>query len=154
MLIFLRKAGLAAVLCGLVGVFSAAQAADVATTLAKTQADPDELKKIKLVLKRYQQAKAVKGELKKSVKLALLDEEKNSEGELLLSNGRLRLEIPKPDPSTIIVNKNLIWVVSPGSDGLKTQVLKISSSSLKKQAKAPLAILMGRPNAWDQFDVQ
>jgi outer membrane lipoprotein-sorting protein len=116
----------------------------------------DDLIKIKVLLRRYQLAKAVKVELKKTVKLALLDEEKNSEGNLILSNGRLKLEILKPEPSTVIVNKNLIWVISPTSKDLggKTQVMKISSSSLKKQAKAPLAILIGRPSAWDQFKVE
>src|SRR6185437_9749016 len=86
----------------------------------------DDLFKIKGILKRYQQASAVKVELKKSVKLALLDEEKNSDGELLLSKGRMRLEITKPDPSTVIVNKNLIWIISPTTEELggKTQVMK------------------------------
>jgi len=74
----------------------------------------------------------------------------------MLSSGRLRLEITKPEPSTVIVNKTLIWVISPTTKDLggKTQVMKISSKNLKEQAKAPLAILMGRPKAWDQFSVQ
>jgi len=126
------------------------------TPAAAAKDNTDALFKIKGVLKRYQQAQAVKVQLNKTVKLALLDEEKKSEGELLLSNGRLRLEITKPEPSTVIVNKTLIWVISPTTKDLggKTQVMKISSKNLKEQAKAPLAILMGRPKAWDQFSVQ
>lgn len=125
------------------------------TTGGKSKKE-DGIALLKSVLKKYQKADAVKINVGKRVHLALLDENKSSEGTLLLSKGQLRLEIQKPDPSTLIVTKNLIWVISPANKdlGSKTQIMKISSSNFKKQAKAPLALLMGRPGALDQFVIK
>ncbi len=125
------------------------------TTAGKSKKD-DGMTLIKEALKKYQKSEAVKVNIDKTVRLALLDEKKNSEGTLWLSKGQLRLDITKPEASTVIVTKKIIWVITPAGKELggKTQVMKISSSSFKKQAKAPLALLLGRPSAWDQFEIK
>lgn len=111
---------------------------------------------VKDVVSKYQKAKAVSIDVKKKVMLALLDDEKESTGQLILSAGRMRLEIKKPDPSLIVVNGNAIWVETPASPELttKTQVLKIRSKEFSKQSKAPLALLLGQKKIWDEFKVK
>jgi outer membrane lipoprotein-sorting protein len=122
---------------------------------AGSKPDPSSLSAIKGALRKYQNAEAVSFEVKKTVRLALLDETKNYQGTLLLSRGQLRLEINHPEKSILIASDKLIWLITPAPKELggKTQVLKISSSNFKKQAKAPLGLLLGRPSAWDQFSV-
>ncbi len=133
---------------GAIGLFGIASSADKARGSV-------EIGLIKAALKKYQNADAVKIDLKKTIKLALLDEVKKSEGVLTISKGQLRLEILKPELTTLIVTNKLIWLITPAPKELggKTQVLKITSQSFKKQAKAPLGLLLGRPAAWDQFEV-
>lgn len=129
-------------------IFAASSLADKANSI-------EGLSTIKASLKKYQDAPAVRFDLKKSVKLALLEDNKKSEGTLTISKGQLRLEIVKPEKSVLIVTPQLIWLITPTPKELggKTQVLKISSKSFKKQAKAPLGLLLGRPSAWDQFEI-
>ncbi len=116
---------------------------------------PSAMTTVKTIMERYQKAKSAKIDLKKKVKLAILDEEKESEGSLIISKGRLRLEIAKPEPSLLVVNKDVIWVESPAPTELgHTQVLKISSREFAKQSKAPLAMILGQSRVWDRFKIE
>ena len=114
------------------------------------------MKLVKLTIRRYQEAKAVEIQVSKTVTLALLDEKKESEGTLFFSKGKMRLEIKKPEESLIIMGKGAIWVVTPTPPefGGKTQVMKIRSKELSRQAKAPLAALLGKPKAWDEMNIK
>ncbi len=111
---------------------------------------------IKETMRRYQGAAAVEIHLSKTVTLSLLDETKKSDGRLVFSKGRLRLEIFKPEESIIVMNNNTLWVETPTPIELggKTQVIKIQSKDLSSQAKAPLAALLGKISAWDQLTVK
>ncbi|OFZ19361.1 MAG: hypothetical protein A2Z20_01880 [Bdellovibrionales bacterium RBG_16_40_8] len=111
------------------------------------------LRLVKSTIERYQKAKAVEIKVSKIVTLALLDEKKESEGMLFFSKGKMRLSIEKPEEYLIIMGKNEIWVITPTAKELggRTQVMKIRSPELSKQAKSPLAALLGRPEAWDNL---
>ncbi len=119
-------------------------------------ADSSGLDLVKAVIGRYQKPEAIHSIIKKDVVFGLLEETKTSEGQLTYSKGRLRLEIERPEASLIVMNKDVIWVVTPTSKELggKTQVLKISSKELSKQSKAPLAVLLSQKKAWDNFKIK
>lgn len=110
---------------------------------------------VQSTMARYQNAKAVKIRVKKKVTLALLDEKKESEGQLFLSKGQMRLEIGKPENSMVIMNSSNIWVITPTPEELggRPQVLKINSKEMKTQAKAPIAVLLGPSAAWRLFQI-
>jgi chaperone LolA len=114
------------------------------------------MKLVKSTIERYQKAKAVEVELKKTVTLNLLDDVKKSDGTMLLSKGLMRLEIKKPEESLIVLGKDALWVVTPtpAELGGKTQVMKIKSKELSKQSKAPIAALLGNTKAWDQLKIK
>jgi chaperone LolA len=111
---------------------------------------------LKEIFTKYKTAPAVTVDVKKKVLFALLDDEKQSSGQLQLSRGRLRLQIAKPDPSLLVVDNSTIWIETPASQelGSKPQVLKIVSKSFDKRSKSPLAILMGDESVWDEFKVK
>jgi outer membrane lipoprotein-sorting protein len=133
-------------------IISAAVAFGLTTAATKSS----ELTVVKAIVANYQKSAAVTARVEKEVTFALLGENKKSSGRMDFSKGRLRLEIDKPDPSLIVMNKKLIWVVTPTPEELggKTQVLKISSQEMSKQSKAPLAVLLGKKEAWDNFKVK
>lgn len=114
------------------------------------------LKLVKTIFGRYQKAGAIKIDITKRVVLALLEEEKLSQGTLLLSKGRMRLEIVQPERSLLVVDKNAIWIesVTPKEFGSKVQVLKIKSKEFAKQSKAPIAMLLGQSKVWDEFKIK
>lgn len=124
--------------------------------LASAATKTSELSTVKTIVASYQKSPAVTAKVEKEVTFALLGEQKKSSGRMDFSKGRLRLEIDKPDPSLIVMNKKVIWVVTPTPEELggKTQVLKISSQEMSKQSKAPLAVLLGKKEAWDNFKVK
>jgi outer membrane lipoprotein carrier protein len=108
------------------------------------------------ILKRYIDSDGVISKVTKTVHLELLDEEKNSEGEIIFAKGRLRVEIAEPDPSLIIFNSQAIWIIVPENKelGSKTQVTKIISNKNQKRSRAPLAHLLTDNNAWDVFQLK
>jgi len=114
-----------------------------------------DIKLVKQVMGRYHEAAAVKSDVKKEVYFALLDEKKATQGTLLFSKGRMRLEMAKPEEFLVVVNKEVIWAVTPANAelGSAMQVLKIVSKDLSQQSRAPMAMLFGQKKAWDQFKV-
>ena len=114
-----------------------------------------ELTLAKQILKRYRVAEAVDIKISKTVDLGLIGESKTSEGKLLLSKGRLKLSISKPDPSQVIMNKKEIWVITPTPEDLggKTQALRIKTNNLQESARAPIAFLLGDETIWDKLKI-
>jgi outer membrane lipoprotein-sorting protein len=113
------------------------------------------IEQIKKTISRYQEVEAVEIIIKKIVTLSLLGETTESYGQLWFSKGNMRLQIDKPEPSLIVMAKNVIWVETPTPKELggRTQVLKIKSKELNKQSKAPLAALFSDTKTWDQLKV-
>lgn len=114
------------------------------------------LRLVKAIFARYQGAKAVEISIEKRVTLALLEEEKLSNGTLLLSKGMMRLEFTVPESSVVVVDKNVIWVetTAPKELGGKVQVLKIRSNEFHKQSKSPIAMLFRQSKIWDEFVIK
>lgn len=106
-------------------------------------------------MKKYQTAPAVKIELSKTVTLSLLDETKTSEGELYFSKGKMRLEIQKPEETTIVLGEQFLWVAipTPKELGGKMQITKIKSKGSSAQSKVPLVALLSTTSAWDAMKI-
>jgi outer membrane lipoprotein-sorting protein len=113
------------------------------------------LESVQSIVRTYNRSSGVKMKVKKTSELALLNETRRSEGGLFFSKGQLRLELKKPEETTVVYNSSGIWVetVTEGFDGPSAHVMKITSKELRKQAKAPLAFLLKDPAAWNRFNV-
>jgi len=126
------------------------------SNLSEAKAPPASgLKLIQESIGQYNKVAGVSMAVKKTVKLALLDETKTSEGNLYFSKGQLRLELAKPEDSLVVLTAKEIWVESSieGLNGPEKHVMKIVSKDLKKRTKAPLALLLTDQKAWGQFKV-
>jgi outer membrane lipoprotein carrier protein len=133
-------------------IFSAVAWGLVSTAQA-TKVTPDKLAPIKKVIRHYNEVSSVRMAVKKSVYMALMGDTKASEGEAVYAKGRLRLEMKEPESSLIVMDSNTIWVVTPGAEPNKPQVAKITAKDLRKQSRAPLAVLLSREEAWKEFKV-
>ncbi|MCB0384861.1 MAG: outer membrane lipoprotein carrier protein LolA [Bdellovibrionales bacterium] len=113
-----------------------------------------EIASIKEVVKKYQTTRAVGMKVEKKVHLALMDEDKTGKGRLWYSKGRLKMTIAKPEDSLLVMNDDIIWVVSklPEEFGGTIQVTKMKAAQLKK-SNALLAVLFGDEAVWDRFEL-
>jgi outer membrane lipoprotein-sorting protein len=105
------------------------------------------------ILSKYQSASGIKSKIKRTIYSALLEEKKSNEGYLLLSHGKMKLTLGEPDPSLIVMSKDIIWISSPKPKefGGNFQVMKILASKISKQDKSPIAFLLGQTSALDRF---
>jgi chaperone LolA len=93
---------------------------------------------------KYQKEHGIHIKIKKIITLGMLGSTKESEGEVWLSKGKLRLEINKPEVSKIIADTNYLWIESPAPEGFedtKTQVLKASLKSTQAKAQGLIQLL-------------
>ena len=120
----------------------------------KTESLSSEILAIKSILNKYQKTSAVKMKVEKAVHLALLDENKNGEGHLMFSKGRLKMVIDEPENSLLLVDGKSVWVVTPLSENPvgPVQVTKMKAAQIKK-ANALLAVLFGDGAIWNQLEV-
>lgn len=123
-------------------------------SLSTAVAAATDLTPVKVALEKYQKAPAVQSEVKKIAVYSLLEETKESDGELVFSKGLLRLSVTDPDPSLIVMTKEVIWVETPSPSGEGKHVMKIVSKDLGKRSKAPLAMLFEKENVLQSFDVK
>lgn len=114
----------------------------------------EDLAPVKAALEKYQKAVAVQALIKKTAVYSLLEETKESDGELVFSKGLLRLKVTDPDPSLIVMTKDIIWVETPAPMGEGKHVMKIVSKDLGKRSKAPLALLFEQKNVLDSFKIK
>ncbi len=113
-------------------------------------------KLLQTVIGRYQKATGIKSEIKRTVTIALLDQTTISHGEISLSKGRVRIDLKAPNPTTVVFDRSLMWVITPtpASLGGRPQVLEIKSSDINRQSEAPLALLLGDEKAWGLFKIK
>lgn len=99
---------------------------------------------LRRVDQRYQKEHGIHITLKKTITLGMLGTTKESEGEVWLNKGQMRLEIHKPDPSQIVAGDKFLWIESPpppGFDGAKTQVLRASLNSDQAKSQGLIQLL-------------
>lgn len=121
---------------------------------SKNKEEKTEITMIKKVVSKYQKSRAVGMKVEKKLHLALMGEDKIGQGKLWYSKGRLKMEIAKPEDSLLVLNDDVIWVVSkmPEEFGGTIQVTKMKSAELKK-SNALLAVLFGDEKVWDRFSM-
>ncbi len=111
---------------------------------------------LKAVVHRYQVAKGVKCKIERTVTISMLDQTKKSDGEISLSKGRVRVDLKSPDPTTIVFDRSIVWVMTPTPKELGggSQVLKMRSAALDRESQAPIALFLGDEHVWDQFKIK
>lgn len=113
------------------------------------------LKALKEIDKRYQEASSIAMDVDKTLSLGLLGKEKKSKGRLLLSKGRMRMEIDSPDKSIVVVDGKTLWIADYPSAEFKdasVQVLKGPLDS-KKGAQRSFVSLLTRGGILKHFKI-
>lgn len=92
---------------------------------------------LRKVDQRYQKNHGIHLVLKKTIVLGMLGTSKNSEGEIWLNKGKMRLQINKPEVSKIVADKQYLWIGSaPPEDFKDTKVQVMRASLSSEQAKS------------------
>lgn len=104
-----------------------------------------ELKTVKALDEKYQKAGSVEMAVDKLVKLGLLGGERKSSGKLVLSGGRLRMELEGDEKSLLVINKKTYWAVTfPGPEFKDAPVQVITGdmgSKKSQQSQGMLSLL-------------
>ena len=119
-------------MCLLTGSYSLASSKKVIVRAASKQ----EMILLREVDQKYQKKHGIHLTLRKTVVLGILGTSKKSEGEIWLDQGKMRLEIHRPEASKIVADKSFLWIESPAPEGFKDAKVQVLKASLKsKQAK-------------------
>jgi len=92
---------------------------------------------LRRVDQKYQKSHGIHLGFNKTIVSEMMGSRSESEGEIWLNKGKMRLEIHKPEASKIIAGKSYLWIESAppkGFEEAKTQVMRASLNS--KQAKS------------------
>jgi outer membrane lipoprotein-sorting protein len=85
--------------------FAEPMAASKVKTANLIQASPVDVALIKSIDQSYKSAKSISMDLKKIVKVQLLDKTSKMSGKVLFSKGRMRMEMDPPDKSLVVIDK-------------------------------------------------
>lgn len=105
----------------------------------------EDLANLKALDQKYKNSKSISMDLQKILKLEVLNQERKSKGRLLISKGRMRMEIDKPDQSLVVVDKKNIWVVQyPPEElqGAALQVIRASAETKKGRSQSFIGLLV------------
>lgn len=117
--------------------------------------DTEALKRLKTLDARYQSAKSIAMDVERNLIMGMLGKEKKAKGTLLLSKGRMRMELNDPEKSLIVIDGKTLWVADYPPAEFKNaavQVLKGKVSS-KKGASQGFVGLLTRGGVLSQFNV-
>lgn len=123
-------------------VLSTAKTGGAVKLRGATAADISTLKDLD---KKYQNSKSISMDLDKTLKLAVLDQERKSKGHILISRGRLRMEIDQPNQSLVVVDGKNIWVVQYPPEEMKNspvQVIRASTDTKKGRSQSFIGLLV------------
>ncbi len=122
-------------------------AKDAKSTLAPVKISKKELtedKDLKAVAEKLQTSAMVKMQLKKTVFNSITEEETVKEGTLSVARGKMRMDLTGEDKTTVIVNKNEIWIVNYDSeDHEKAKQIVHVKSGKEKVHQLLLSLLDG-----------
>jgi outer membrane lipoprotein-sorting protein len=107
-----------------------------------TKEESTVLKKMDL---QYQKAKSISMDMQKTTSGELIPEKKST-GTILISKGRMRMEIAPPNQALIVINKKEIWIANSPPAEFKdaaVQVAKLKADSKSAQSQNFLGLLMG-----------
>ena len=108
------------------------------------QATAQDMKIIRALDGTYQKAASVKMDVDKTLKLGLLQQERKAKGSLLISSGRLRLELTGEEKTLLIVNNKNYWAVTYPSAEFKeapVQVIEGLMGTKKGRSQSILGLL-------------
>jgi outer membrane lipoprotein-sorting protein len=103
------------------------------------------------VLSRYRSAKAIQAKVKKTVLQEVMGTSNTSEGRFYFSKGKLRLDIEKPEKSTLVYDGKNIWLESR-LDDQHVQVTHMKAGELKR-TDSLMAALFDRKDALKKFNL-
>lgn len=126
----------------------------VLAAFGATTLKPGKLSKIE---EKYSSAKSFSANVKKTLKLKILEQERSLEGTVQIKKpGMFRLEFSKPEASLVITDGITMWMatlpVDPDFDNT-TRVIR-SKNTDRIQAQALVTFLLGRGGLLKEFSLQ
>ncbi len=125
------------------------------TADAKVAAVKSDEKFLAAVDRKYQNAKSVSMDIERKLVIGLLGKEKNAKGSLLLSKGKMRMELATPEKSVVVIDGKTLWVADYPPAEFKNaavQVLKGKITS-KKAANQSFVSVLSRGGLLKEFQV-
>lgn len=106
-------------------------------------------------LEPYRSTSGLKSEVKKTFYQQYKDAADDSEGEISLFKGRLKIRInePQESKSLLVVNHKSLWLETPMGEGFPTSVTKLPLANIKK-SEGVWSVLIGKGAISKSFDVK
>ena len=104
----------------------------------------------------FRSSQAVRAMISRENHIDMLSETTKEEGVLTFSQGRLRLEIQKPEKSLLVFNSPTLWIENhlPKEFGSGVQVTKINITGSRKKREALLALFFDDMDIWGEFRLE
>lgn len=105
-------------------------------------------------LKTYRSTSGLKSEVKKTFYQEYKGSAEDSEGEIFLFEGRLKIKITEPEEnqSLLVVNRKSLWLETPMGEGFPVSVTKLPLESVKK-SEGVWSVLIGKGSISKTFEV-
>jgi len=103
------------------------------TGSAPRAANDQDVKTLKAVDKRYQSATSVTMKVQRTTVLSVLGKEKTSKGELVLSKGRMRMELNEPNRSVIVIDGKNLWVADYPDPDFKSAAVQVMKGEINSK---------------------
>lgn len=104
---------------------------------------PADLKKLETIDRKYQQAKGIEIAVEKTVKSGLFESVSSSKGTLVVSSGRIRMELEGEEKSLLVINKKKMWAVTFPPADLKTAPVRVIQANLINGKSKTTTLLSG-----------
>ena len=121
--------------------------------IAAPAATKPQLQLLNSTLERYRNTVAVESKLKQEVS-NILDQTTVSEGDIWLSQGKMKIRFEKPERVDVVFDGQWLWQAqkTPEEFGGQWQVIKMKTNDLKK-SNAAVALLFGKGVVELKFNV-
>lgn len=108
-----------------------------------------ELADVNEILARYRKAKSVQADVRKLVVQELMGTKNESEGKFYYARGKLRMDLSKPEKSTLVYDGKSVWLESR-IDDKHVEVSHFKAGDLKK-SDSVMAALFDKQGALNDF---
>lgn len=100
-------------------------------------ASKDDLRRLHNIDQKHQKHPSVTMTVQKTVRVALLDQVRKAKGRLLLSSGRLRMELDGQEKTLLVINKKHLWAVTFPPEDFKTAAVQVIKRNMSQETGKP-----------------
>jgi outer membrane lipoprotein-sorting protein len=104
---------------------------------------------------KYQKAKSISMDVERKLVMGLLGKEKNAKGSIVLSKGKMRMELATPEKSIVVIDGKNLWVADYPPAEFKNAAVQVLKGQVnaKKAANQSFVGLLTRGGLLKEFMV-